>query len=202
MTSIILTTIINELQKFKINSIDFDKKIIIIKQKQYNFANMHDIVKAINNQTGGLFSESSSDLFSETSAMNQNGGNYSETSAMNQNGGNYSETSSIRFPLKHNYSETSAMNQNGGNYSETSELTQNSDIFSKTSELKNNFKGGNYNYNNDTLQSITELEDSQLDLDIFKRSYKKQNGGSYDINNKQNLNAIGINSSSTSSICE
>ena len=126
-------------------------------------------------QEGGFnnMDDSSSDLFSETSNIKQNGG--------------YSITSEMNFPLKSNLSETSVFKKT-------------SDIYSMTSDLKDiNFKGG-YSKDYDTLQSLTELEDSQLDLDIFHKSNSLQKGGS--INMKQKLNAIGINSSSTSSVCE
>jgi len=152
-------------------------------------------------QEGGFnnMDDSSSDLFSETSNIKQNGG--------------YSITSEMNFPLKSNLSETSNIKQNGGysitsemnfplksNLSETSVFKKTSDIYSMTSDLKDiNFKGG-YSKDYDTLQSLTELEDSQLDLDIFHKSNSLQKGGS--INMKQKLNAIGINSSSTSSVCE
>jgi hypothetical protein len=219
-----VNSIINRLKQLKISHVDFLKNEIIINKKKINL-----------NQQGGFFNESSSDLFSETSNMNQKGGNlnYSETSDMNQNvsNRNYSETSDVRQNVGNRnysetsdmnqiignqiysetsiinqnggnqiYSETSIINQNGGNqiYSETSIFKKNSDIYSETSEFKNSLKGGVI----DTLQSITELEDSQLDLDIFKRSVNKQQGGSINFNNKQKLNNIGINSSSTSSVCE
>ena len=156
--------IINKLKELKISHIDFLKNEIIIDRQKYNL-----------DQQGGFFSESSSDIFSETSNINQNGGNNL-----------YSETSSMKFSFNNNFSDTSIFKQN-------------SDIYSETSELKNSLKGGNTEV--DTLQSITELEDSQLDLDIFKKSLNNQNGGFINFN-KQKLNELGINSSSTSSVCE
>ena len=188
-----VNSIINRLKQLKISHVDFLKNEIIINKQKINL-----------NQQGGFLSESSSDLFSETSAMNQKGGNqdYSETSDMSQNVGNqiYSETSITNQDGGNQiYSETSVMNNSfKNNLSETSIFKKNSDIYSETSEFKNSLKGGDL----DTLQSITELEDSQLDLDIFKRSVNKQQGGSINFNNKQKLNNIGINSSSTSSVCE
>ena len=103
----------------------------------------------------------------------------------------YSETSGINFSFNNNLSETSIFRKN-------------SDIYSQTSDLKSSFKGGYNDLDMDTLHSISELEESNLnlDLDIFKKSINSQKGGSINLNNKQTLNQIGINSSSTSSVCE
>ena len=219
-----INQIISKLKELNISKIDLSRNEITINKQKFSLG-----------QQGGFMSESSSDLFSETSVLNQNGGNnnlfsetseftgnlgnniYSETSVtMNQNSGskNYSETSDFNPNYKNKiYSETSVtMNQNGGkkslysdtssfvgsfknNLSETSMFKQNTDMYSETSD----FKGGNTDV--DTLHSITELENSQLDLDIFKKHSNQQKGGSLNYN-KLKLNAVGINSSSTSSICE
>jgi hypothetical protein len=135
-----------------------------------------------------MYQNGGSKNYSETSDFNPNNNNknYSETSVtMNQNGGKkslYSDTSSFVGPHTKILSETSLFKQNSDMYSETSD-----------------FKGGNTDI--DTLHSITELENSQLDLDIFKKHSNQQRGGSLNYN-KSKLNAVGINSSSTSSICE
>jgi len=191
-----VNSIINKLRELKVSYIDLSKDQIKINNVMHKLNNSH--------QMGGFINESSSDIFSDTSIINQNGGNlFSETSAMNNNDNNnkvFSETSAMNENENENenknkvLSETSAMSENGNNnlflkndkinnmYSETSELNK------KYSEL-------------DTLHSITELENSELDLDIFKKSLNQQKGGSL-IFNKKKLNDIGIKSSSTSSVCE
>jgi len=144
---------------------------------------------------------------------------YSDTSSiMYSDLLNSSNTSQNTFtPRNNKYSETSSMEQLGGKnsfktakYSETSpmEVLRGKHIFktakySETSPMEQ--LGGKSD--SDTLNSISELKDiranskkSNLNVDIFK---KTQSGGS---NNKQNLTKkimeLGINSSSTSSVCE
>jgi hypothetical protein len=183
--------IIDRLKELKISYLDLSKGEIKI----------DNITRNINEyQKGGFLSESSSDLFSEISPINQNGGHnlFSETSELNENNKNnlFSETSAYDQHLSNKlFSETSEFNQNGGNNLFIKKNNKNSDMYSETSELKKVYS------NMDTLQSITELQDSQLDLDIFKKSIKQQKGGSINFN-KKILNEIGINSSSTSSVCE
>jgi hypothetical protein len=223
-----IKSIVNRLRQLKVSKINLLKNEVIINGNKINLG-----------QKGGFLSESSSDLFSETSVINQNGGNmteldesetpsfvqndanmfsetsenmneildnqiYSATSSVVQNGGNlFSETSEIMSERVNNkiYSETSGVNFSfKHNLSETSIFKKNSDIYSQTSDLKSLLKGGYTEM--DTLHSISELEESNLDLDIFRRSMKSQKGGSINFNNKETLNQIGINSSSTSSVCE
>lgn len=103
----------------------------------------------------------------------------------------YSDTSSVMYSEKSNYSNTSANTFVAGknNYSETSPMEQ---------------LGGKVD--SDTLNSISELrvrksnsKRSNLNIDIFKRSQKS---GSVNQNTSQKIAELGINSSSTSSICE
>ena len=102
------------------------------------------------------------------------------------------------------FSDTSSvLNKKGGAmFSDTSsELYKKGGFYSETSNLEQN---GGYNAS-DTLNSISELQirkkqatqSTQLDLNIFKKTNNMQNGGA----NKNKLKAIGINSSSTSSMC-
>ena len=196
-------------------------------------------------QTGGDISISlnaiqneNTDIFSETSSLNQYGGNLSETSSVTnsfkhrvnnfsetsddnlensnnkrlfKNGGNLSETSSV----------TNSFKQNGGVFSDTSDdnlensniksLFKNSDNYSETSILPISQNGGKINNFNesDTLKSITEFNlntesdtESELDLNIFTKLNKGQTGGMIGNNMKLKLKELGINSSSTSSLCE
>jgi hypothetical protein len=185
-----INQIISKLKELNISNIDLSRNEITINKQKFSLG-----------QQGGFMSESSSDLFSETSVLNQNGGNYSETSDFNPNNNNkiFSETSvtiNQNGGKKSLYSDTSSfVGSFKNNLSETSMFKQNTDMYSETSD----FKGGNSDI--DTLHSITELENSQLDLDIFKKHSNQQRGGSLNYN-KLKLNAVGINSSSTSSICE
>ena len=178
-----VSEIIDRLKELKISYLDLSKGEIKINNT------IHKLNKY---QKGGFLSESSSDLFSETSPVNQNGGSASDSRRNNL----FSETSEFNENKKNNlFSETSEFNQNGGSNLFLKKFNKNSDMYSETSELKKGYS------NMDTLQSITELEDSQLDLDIFKKSINQQKGGSFNFNKKK-LNEIGINSSSTSSVCE
>ena len=126
--------------------------------------------------------------------------NHSSTSNLVLTGGNsndyeYSATSEIPIMNIENKIFKSSNN--------TKKYNLNSDNYSSTSNL--NMKGGKVE-DSDTLMSITELayiknnssnkSKNNLDLNIFKKKF--QNGGK---SNSQILD-IGINSSSTSSICE
>ena len=79
-------------------------------------------------------------------------------------------------------------------YSDTSIIEQTEQIGGKTNET-----------DTDTLMSLSELKQrknpkqSNLDMGIFK---KVQSGGNIDSNIKKKMINNGINSSSTSSICE
>ena len=118
------------------------------------------------------------------------------------------------------YSETSSFKANDmSNYSKTSSVMYNdrSDNFSDTSVLGQ--IGGGLE-STDTLMSISELKDrknkskvfssgsskSNLDIGIFKKTQfqsQNQSGGSKsNIDFKKKMAEVGINSSSTSSICE
>jgi hypothetical protein len=104
----------------------------------------------------------------------------------------YSDTSSAKFTDVGNLSQTSSVNFNGRSdkYSDTSVLAQN---------------GGNGFETSDTLRSVSELKErknlskSNLDMGIFK---KMQSGGSSNLEIKKRMMEVGINSSSTSSVCE
>ena len=120
----------------------------------------------------------------------------------------YSETSSAKYTDISNFSQTSSVNYNGRSdkYSDTSALGQiggygdsDASIF-----IQN---GGEGNETSDTLRSISELKDrkkvsskSNLDIGIFKK-VQQQSGGSTNELKKRMMEA-GINSSSTSSVCE
>ena len=141
------------------------------------------------------------DLFSETSDMNDSVVQpVKPVGEMNGGFGNknifksskYSETSSVRPEEMSNLSKTSSavFNARSDKYSDTSVLGQ---------------MGGGME-TTDTLRSISELKQrktrntSSLDVGIFK---KAQSGGSANTNElKKKMMDLGINSSSTSSICE
>ena len=101
----------------------------------------------------------------------------------------YSDTSSIVPDAMSNYSNTSAFSQygqyaqHGGNFETSDTLNSISDL----KERKSNSKSSGSRIN--------------LDIGIFK---KNQSGGgsTNDVNLKKKMQDIGINSSSTSSICE
>jgi hypothetical protein len=103
----------------------------------------------------------------------------------------YSDTSSVMYSELSKYSITSANTfvASKNNFSETSPMEQ---------------LGGKVE--SDTLNSISELGErklnskkSDLNVDIFKRSQK---GGSSNKNILKKIAELGINSSSTSSVCE
>ena len=105
----------------------------------------------------------------------------------------YSDTSSVMLTELSNYSNTSQNTFTLGNnkYSETSPMEQ---------------LGGKA-VDSDTLNSISELRErksnsikSNLNIDIFRKSLKGGSVGNQDLSQK--LAELGINSSSTSSICE
>jgi hypothetical protein len=115
----------------------------------------------------------------------------------------FSDTSSVRYSENLNFSQTSSINK-----------TFSSDLYSDTSAIALDSKlvGGNGNLEtSDTLRSISDIKGrknknnqmSNLDLGIFK---KVQSGGSASTlpNNdiKKKMLEVGINSSSTSSVCE
>ena len=93
-------------------------------------------------------------------------------------------------------------------FSETSDAHNNNLLtnISETSLDKNYLikKEDNLFESEGTLNSITEIQQKkkeQLDLNIFKKNYT-QSGGFNNINFKNKLKNIGINSSTSSSICE
>lgn len=131
----------------------------------------------------------------------------------NQKGGNnknifksskYSETSSVKFNELSNYSKTSSVmyNDRTDNFSDTSVIGQmgggleTSDTLMSISELKNRKKS-----NSNMLGGSTSFK-SSLDISIFKKSksQSQSGGGTHDL--KKKMLEAGINSSSTSSICE
>jgi hypothetical protein len=133
----------------------------------------------------------------------------------NQTGGNnknifksskYSDTSSVRFNKLSNYSITSSVmyNDRSDNFSDTSVIGQigggleTTDTLRSISELKDR-KNKSSNKN---LSASTSTFKSNLDMDIFKKS-KNQSGGSKSNSDlKKKMLEAGINSSSTSSLCE
>lgn len=125
-----------------------------------------------------------------------------------QKGGNRKQYKNIFKSSK--YSDTSSAVSSDmskhSKYSNTSSVMFNgrSDKYSDTSVLGQ--IGGKNMQSSDTLMSVSELKErkskssSKLDVGIFK---KIQNGGSKaDPDIKRKMMAVGINSSSTSSICE
>lgn len=108
----------------------------------------------------------------------------------------YSDTSSARFTDMSNFSQTSSVNYNSRSdkYSETSVLGQ---------------IGGNGVETSDTLKSISDIKErknrnsskSNLDIGIFKK-LQSQSGGFSNVDLKKKNLELGINSSSTSSLCE
>ena len=125
-----------------------------------------------------------------------------------QKGGNRKQNKNIFKSSK--YSDTSSAVPSDmskySKYSNTSSVMFNgrSDKYSDTSVLGQ--IGGKNMQTSDTLMSVSELKErkskssSKLDVGIFK---KIQNGGSKaDPDIKRKMMAVGINSSSTSSICE
>jgi hypothetical protein len=116
------------------------------------------------------------------------------------------EPTSDELPL----SEQPAVKQAGGSIFRKNNTR--SDGFSTTSELPNAMVGGGFQ-TSDTLNSISEIKErrrnrvsksseTSVDLNIFKRG--GQSGGSIGMSGglKQELKNIGINSSSTSDLCE
>jgi len=168
-------------------------------------------LSAIQNENNNIFSETSS----VTNSFKQNNNIFSETSSVTnsfkQNGGVFSETSSVTNSFKQSngiFSDTSDDNLENSNIKS---LFKNSDNYSETSILPISQNGGKINNFNesDTLKSITEFNlntesetESELDLNIFKKLNQGQKGGMIENNMKLKLKELGINSSSTSSLCE
>ena len=118
------------------------------------------------------------------------------------------------------YSDTSSLNQTElSNYSNITPVIYNnrSDNFSDTSVLGQNGGGLDNSENSDTLRSVSELKDrknkfsnknttstfkSNLDMGIFRKSQNQSGGTRSQLDLKKKMIDAGINSSSTSSICE
>lgn len=137
---------------------------------------------------------------------NSNSNSNVQTGGNNKNifkSSKYSDTSSVKFTEMSNYSKTSSAiyNDRSDNFSDTSVIGQigggieTSDTLMSISELKDRKKkSGSKN------SASTSTFKSNLDIGIFKKS-KTQSGGS-NIDLKKKMLEAGINSSSTSSICE
>jgi hypothetical protein len=161
---------------------------------------------------------------SNTSSVNfnQRSDGYSDTSDMSQQKGgnrnifksqNFSDTSFVNMTNMENLSNTSSVNfnQRSDGYSDTSEMSRqkggNKNIFKSQnfSDTLDFVMTGGKNNTSDTLMSLSELKDrnrkksSKLGMDIFN---KLQSGGHNDINIRKKMLEMGINSSSTSSVCE
>lgn len=132
----------------------------------------------------------------------------------NQMGGNnknifksskYSDTSSNKFNELTNYSKTSSViyNDRSDNFSETSVIGQigggleTSDTLRSVSELKER-----KNKSSAKTSSHTSTFKSNLDIGIFKKSQNQSGGFKSSLDLKKKMLEAGINSSSTSSICE
>jgi uncharacterized protein YkuJ len=115
----------------------------------------------------------------------------------------YSDTSSVKFTEMSNYSKTSSVmyNDRSDNFSETSVIGQiggkieTSDTLMSISELKDRKKKSN-----SKMSSSTSTFNTNLNVGIFKKSQTQSGGANTDI--KKKMLEAGINSSSTSSICE
>lgn len=198
---------------FKIENINFQTKELTLgknnEKNKYKFDEIINVqnIEGENNLTFDMQTDQKNypkDL-SET-IVNQNSVNNTSVHIGGNNknifkSSKYSDTSSVKLTEMSNYSKTSSamFNDRSDNFSDTSVIGQVGGILDST----------------DTLMSISELKDrkkklgstvssstftfkSNLDLGIFK---KTQSGGSNSDLKKKMLEA-GINSSSTSSLCE
>jgi hypothetical protein len=117
----------------------------------------------------------------------------------------YSETSSAKFSELSNYSKTSSAmyNNRSDNFSDTSEIGQigggleTSDTLRSISEL--NYRKNKSSHKNSL--STTTFK-SGLDIGIFKKLPSHMGGSKSNSDLKKKMLEAGINSSSTSSICE
>ena len=171
-------------------------------------------VSPVDNFTHNDFSATSdaslhnaTELANETTseAISQTGGNI-----FRKNNANYNDFSATSGASLQNATElanettSEAISQTGGNIFSKNNVR--SDGFSATSEFHQS--GGGFD-TSDTLKSVSELRirrknrtanlsETSVDLNIFKRG--GQSGGSMITNQK--MKNIGINSSSTSDLCE
>ena len=173
-------------------------------------------------QTGGnnknIFKSSKySDTSELNTEQNKNVGNFSLTSVNQsmiehkQTGGNNknifksSDTSSAKYDELLNNSKTSSAmyNDRTDNFSDTSVIGQIggeidiSDTLRSISELRER-KSKSSNKNS----SSTSTFKSNLDMGIFKKSQNQSGGSKSNVDLKKKMLEAGINSSSTSSICE
>lgn len=208
----------NEENKIKYNFDEMEKQKNMVGESTINNETTSDVNKILPN----------SEMLSETSDQNQvfsykiekepQQQSQSQNQNKNQNGGNglnntnnksifksskYSDTSSVKFTEISNYSKTSSAmyNDRSDNFSETSVIGQigggieTSDTLMSISELKER-------KNKSKSSSSSTTFKSNLDIGIFKKSQNQSGGSKSNLDLKKRMGELGINSSSTSSICE
>ena len=206
----------------KINSGDFSTTSVsqsMVEPKQTtDQLNKMTESKQIGGNNKNIFKSSKySDTSELNTEQNKNIGNFSVTSVNQsmvehkQTGGNNknifksSDTSSAKHNESLNYSKTSSViyNDRTDNFSDTSVIGQIggeldiSDTLRSISELKER-KSKSSNKNS----SSTSTFKSNLDMGIFKKSQNQSGGSKSNVDLKKKMLEAGINSSSTSSICE
>lgn len=213
---------------YKIKNINFLDKVIIFSNSnssdEYK-VNFEEMKNKQNTTSEIVVSKDetivSKDLDFETSELNTdqkiNSGDYSTTSVNQsmvepkQTGGNNknifksSDTSSAKYDELLNNSKTSSAmyNDRTDNFSDTSVIGQIggeidiSDTLRSISELRER-KSKSSNKNS----SSTSTFKSNLDMGIFKKSQNQSGGSKSNVDLKKKMLEAGINSSSTSSICE
>lgn len=215
---------------FKIENINFvTKELTFVKENETNKYKLkfEEIISmknmaGENDLTSEMQTEQNIDArdLSETS-VNQslqspapvaNANTNTNTNSNVQTGGNnknifksskYSDTSSVKFTEMSNYSKTSSamFNDRSDNFSDTSIIGQiggkmeTSDTLMSISELKDRKKKSN-----SKMSSSTSTFNANLNVGIFKKTQTQSGGANIDI--KKKMLEAGINSSSTSSICE
>lgn len=131
----------------------------------------------------------------------QTGGNVNNKNIFKSS--KYSDTSSVKFTEMSNYSKTSSVmfNDRSDNFSDTSVMGQiggkmeSDDTLMSISELKDRRKKLG-----SKVSSSTSTFNTNLNVGIFKKTQTQSGGANTDL--KKKMLEAGINSSSTSSICE